>query len=310
MEVSPPVSASGRLSGRPTASVWSRWRALGFSGWIAEIAKYLVLLACVAAFLTPFYWMTTSALKDDNQVFTIPPVWIPNPAHWENFWNAWHIDNFNLYILNTIVRYAIPVTIGTVVSSAFVAYGFARVRWPGRDVLFGLCIATMMVPYTVVMVPLFITFKHLGWINSFLPLTVPAYFGNPFFIFMLRQFYRTLPEELSDAARIDGASELGILLRIVLPLTKPALAVVALFSFLNAWNDYLGPLIYINQGSLYVLAQGIENLRQSITQIGATALAYPYLMAVSTIITFPIVVAFFFTQRTFIEGISLTGLKG
>jgi ABC-type glycerol-3-phosphate transport system permease component len=283
---------------------------MGFSGWLARVAKYLALLVCTVGFLLPFYWMVSSAVKDDNQVFTVPPVWLPNPAHWENFRNAWHIDNFNLYILNTIVRYAIPATIGTVVSSAFVAYGFARVRWPGRDALFGLCIATMMVPYTVVMVPLFITFKHFGMLNSFLPLTVPAYFGNPFFIFMLRQFYRTLPEELSDAARIDGASELGILLRIVLPLTKPALTVVALFAFLNAWNDYLGPLIYINQGSLYVLAQGIENLRQSITQVGAQALAYPYLMAVSTIVVFPIVIAFFFTQRTFIEGISLTGLKG
>jgi len=290
--------------------VWARWRALSFSGWLAQIAKYLVLLVCTISFLLPFYWMGTSALKDDNQVFTVPPVWIPNPAHWENFVNAWQMNNFNLYIVNTVVRYAIPATIGTVVSSAFVAYGFARIRWPGRDLFFALCIATMMVPYMVVMVPLFITFKQFGWINTFLPLTVPAYFGNPFFIFMLRQFYRSLPEELSDAARIDGASELGILLRVVLPLTKPALTVVALFSFLNAWNDYLGPLIYINQGSLYVLAQGIENLRQSVSQVGATALAYPYLMAVSTIVTFPIVVAFFFTQRTFIEGISLTGLKG
>jgi multiple sugar transport system permease protein len=309
MEVSPSVSA-GRIAGRPATGIWARWRAMGLSGWLAQIAKYLVLLVCTISFLLPFYWMATSAVKDDNQVFTIPPVWIPNPAHWENFWNAWQVNNFNAYVINTVVRYAIPATIGTVVSSAFVAYGFARIRWPGRDVLFGLCIATMMVPYMVVMVPLFITFKQFGWINTFLPLTVPAYFGNPFFIFMLRQFYRSLPEELSDAARIDGASELGILLRVIMPLTKPALTVVALFSFLNAWNDYLGPLIYINQGSLYVLAQGIENLRQSVSQVGATALAYPYLMAVSTIVTFPIVIAFFFTQRAFIEGISLTGLKG
>jgi multiple sugar transport system permease protein len=309
MEVSPSVSAR-RMAGRPATGMWARWRALSFTGWLAQIGKYLVLLVCTISFLLPFYWMATSAVKDDNQVFTIPPVWIPNPAHWENFWNAWQVNNFNAYVINTVVRYAIPATIGTVVSSAFVAYGFARIRWPGRDVLFGLCIATMMVPYMVVMVPLFITFKQFGWINSFLPLTVPAYFGNPFFIFMLRQFYRSLPEELSDAARIDGASELGILLRVVLPLTKPALTVVALFSFLNAWNDYLGPLIYINQGSLYVLAQGIENLRQSVSQVGATALAYPYLMAVSTIVVLPIVIAFFFTQRTFIEGISLTGLKG
>ncbi len=309
MEVSPSVS-SRRIARRPAMGVWARWRTLSFSGWLAQIGKYLALLVCAVAFLVPFYWMATSALKDDSQVFTVPPLWIPNPAHWENFWNAWQLNNFNLYIVNTVVWYAIPATIGSVLSSAFVAYGFARIRWPGRDLLFGLCIATMMVPYMVVLAPLFITFKHLGMLNSFLPLTVPAYFGTPCFIFMLRQFYRSLPEELSDAARMDGASELGILLRIILPLTKPALAVVALFSFLNAWNDYLGPLIDINQENLHVLAQGIEDLRQSITQVGATALAYPYLMAVSTLITLPIVVAFFFTQRTFIEGISLTGLKG
>jgi multiple sugar transport system permease protein len=309
VEASPSVPA-GRIASRRATNVWTRWRAMGFSGWLAQIGKYLALLVCTVSFLVPFYWMATSALKDDNQVFTVPPIWIPNPAHWENFGNAWQLNNFNLYMINTVVRYAIPATIGTVASSAFVAYGFARVRWPGRDILFGLCIATMMVPYMVVMVPLFITFKHLNMLNSFLPLTVPAYFGNPFFIFMLRQFYRSLPEELSDAARIDGASEVGILLRIILPLTKPALTVVALFSFLNSWNDYLGPLIYINQGNLHVLAQGIEDLRQSITQVGAQALAYPYLMAVSTLVTLPIVIGFFFTQRSFIEGISLTGLKG
>ena len=308
-EIPPSVTVS-RIAGGLISGKAARWRTLGVSGWLTEIAKYLALILLAAGFLLPFYWMASSAVKDDNQVFTVPPVWIPNPAHWENYPNAWKINNFNLYIANTVVRYAIPATLGTVLSSAFVAYGFSRVRWPGRDFLFSICIATMMVPYLVVMVPLFITFKHLGWINTFLPLTVPAYFGNPFFIFMLRQFFRTIPEELSDAARIDGANELSILIRIILPLTKPALTVVALFSFLWAWNDYLGPLIYINQQNLYVVAQGIELLRQSIGQVGATALAYPYLMAVSTIVTFPIVVAFFFTQRTFIEGISLTGIKG
>jgi ABC-type glycerol-3-phosphate transport system permease component len=309
MEVTSSVSAR-RVSGKSAPSRLARLRRLSVSGWVTEITRYLVLLVLAAGFILPFYWMASSAVKDDNQVFTIPPVWIPNPAHWVNYPNAWKINNFNLYIFNTVVRYAIPATLGTLASSAFIAYGFARVRWPGRDFLFSICIATMMVPYLVVMVPLFITFKHLGWINTFLPLVVPAYFGNPFFVFMLRQFFLTIPQELSDAARIDGASELGILLRIILPLTKPALTVVALFSFLNAWNDYLGPLIYINQGNRYVLAQGIENLRQSIAQVGATALAYPYLMAVSTIVTSPIVIAFFFTQRTFIEGISLTGIKG
>ncbi|MEZ4583716.1 MAG: carbohydrate ABC transporter permease [Caldilineaceae bacterium] len=189
-------------------------------------------------------------------------------------------------------------------------YGFSRIRWRGRDTLFYLCIATMMVPFQVTMVPLFIIFKQFGWVNTFLPLVVPAFFGAPYFIFMLRQFFRTIPEELSGAARIDGANEFVTMWRVILPLTKPALVVVALFTFMNAWNDYLGPLIYLRREEQYVLALGLETLRLTITSIGATALAYPYLMAVSSIVTLPILLFFFFAQRTFIEGISLTGIKG
>jgi ABC-type glycerol-3-phosphate transport system permease component len=277
---------------------------------MVETLKYLLLLVLTISFVLPFFWMASSALKDDSQVYTVPPVWIPIPAHWNNYWDAWNTYNFNRYMVTTVVRYALPTTLGAVLSSSIVAYGFARLRWPGRDLLFSLCMATMMVPFQVTMVPLFITFKYLGWLNTFLPLVVPAYFSNPYFIFMLRQFFRTIPNELSDAARIDGASELVILARIILPLAKPALAVVALFQFMWAWNDYLGPLIYVNQEQSFTIALGIENLRQKLYQVGAVELAYPYLMAVSTVVTIPIVITFFFAQRTFIEGISLTGLKG
>jgi len=283
---------------------------LGVFEWVVEIIKYLVLIALAFSFMLPLYWMASSALKDDSQVFTVPPVWIPRPALWNNFWDAWGIYDFNLYALNTVAQYAVPSTLGAVFSSAIVAYGFARLRWPGRDTLFSICIATMMVPFQVTMVPLFITFKHLGWINTYLPLIVPAYFGSPYLIFLLRQFFKTIPEELSDAARIDGCSEFGIFLRIILPLSRPALAVVALFNFLWAWNDYLGPLIYLHQVEQYTLALGIEALRRTMTTTGIAKLAYPHLMAVSTIVTVPILIVFFLAQRTFIEGISLTGLKG
>lgn len=276
---------------------------------LSDIARYAVLLLLAFSFLLPFYWMVSSALKNDDQIFTVPPKIIPSPAHWANFPNAWASQEFNLYVFNTVVRYAIPLVIGTVLSSAIVAYGFARLRWPGRDLLFYLCLATMMVPFQVQMVPLFMIFKRLGWINSFLPLVVPAFFGSPYYIFLLRQFFLSIPSELSDAARIDGASELGILFKIVLPLSRPALTVVALFAFLGAWNDYLGPLVYINDDQRFVLAQGIENLRRTFLFNSTVANAYPYLMAVSTIICLPIVIMFFFGQRTFIEGISLTGLK-
>jgi ABC-type glycerol-3-phosphate transport system permease component len=280
------------------------------SKWIVEIVKYLLLIVLSLSFLLPFYWMISSALKNDVQVYTVPPVWFPVPARWINFWEAWNVDNFNLYVLNTVFRYAIPSTLGTLISCTLVAYGFGRVRWPGRDFLFAICLMTMMVPFQVQMVPLFIIFKKFDWINSYRPLVVPAFFGSAYYIFMLRQFFKTIPEELSDAARIDGANELGILWHIMLPLVKPALTVVGLFQFMGAWNDYLGPLIYVNQSHLYSLAMGLASLSSNITQSGIKHLAYPYLMAVSTVVTVPIVLLFFFAQRTFIEGISLTGIKG
>jgi len=272
--------------------------------------KYAILLILGASYLLPFYWMASSALKNDAQVYTVPPVWYPVPAHWNNLWDGWNLYNFNLYLFNTLVKYAIPVTVGTVLSSAIVAYGFGRIKWRMRGFLFAVCLSTMMVPFQVTMVPLFIIFKKMGWINTYLPLIVPAFFGNPYFIFMLRQFFRTIPEELSDAARIDGASELDILFRIIVPLARPALTVVGLFAFMGAWNDFLAPYIYLNRPEQYTLAVGLEALRRTMNAIGNKQLAYPYLMAVSTIVTLPILVAFFFAQRTFIEGIALTGLKG
>jgi ABC-type glycerol-3-phosphate transport system permease component len=278
--------------------------------WLGVTGRYIILIALAASFLLPFYWMASSALKDDNQVFTAPPRWIPNPAYIINFWNAWNVQNFNLFAFNTIVKYAIPATIGTVLSSALVAYSFARLRWPGRDTLFAICLATMMIPVQVKLVPLFIIFKQLGWINTYLPLVVPSFFADAFFIFMLRQFFRSIPMELSEAARIDGANEFQTLLQIILPLSRPALTVVALFAFLGAWNDYLGPLIYINSEPQWTLALAIQRMGRAMSEVGNKTLAYPYLMAVSTIVTMPILVVFYFAQRAFIEGISLSGLKG
>lgn len=288
----------------------SQLRKMSVNDWLIEILKYAVLITLAISFLLPFYWMVSSAIKNDTQVYTVPPIWFPSPQFWENFWNAWNSENFNLFTINTVFRYAIPATIGTVISSSLVAYSFSRIQWVGRDVLFGVVLATMMIPGWVRLVPLYIIFKQLGWLQTFLPLVVPHFFGSAFFIFLLRQFFLALPLELSDAARIDGASELQTMFRIIMPLAKPALAVVALFTFMDAWNDYLGPLIYVNIEEKWVLALGVQRLRGAVYEIGNTKLAYPYLMAVSSIITLPIFLAFFFAQRSFIEGISLTGLKG
>lgn len=278
---------------------------------ITSVLKYFVLIVLSLSFLFPLYWMVATALKDDPQVYTLPPILIPSPAHWENFIKGWTFRyNFTQFAINSIFRYGIPVTLFTVVSSVISAYGFSRLRWWGRDFLFILCMGTMMLPWQVTMVPLFITYKKLGWLNSYLPLVVPSLFGAPYFIFLLRQFFMGLPEELSDAARIDGASELDILVRIILPLSVPAMAVVALFRFLGAWNDYLGPLIYANREDLFTLAVGLHRLNIAATSMGTTGNAQPYLMAVSTMVTLPVILLFFFAQRTFIEGISMTGLKG
>ena len=297
-----------------TASMHKQETAKGGSRTIGSVIisffKYSLLATLASVFILPLFWMASSAVKNDSQVYTVPPVWIPVPSYPENFINAWNTYDFNLYAFNTVFRYALPVTVGVTISSALVAYGFSRVRWKGRNMLFFVCLATMMVPFQVTMVPLFIIFKNLGWVNTFLPLVVPAFFGSPYFIFMLRQFFMGIPTELSDAARIDGANEFVTMWRIILPLTKPALMVVALFTFMNTWNEYLGPLIYLRREEQYVLALGLESLRRTIASIANVALAYPYLMAVSTIVTVPILIAFFLTQRTFIEGISLTGLKG
>jgi multiple sugar transport system permease protein len=287
-----------------------RGRKRSLAGWILEIAKYALLIVLSASFVLPLYWMAMSALKNASQVYAIPPIWFPIPPRWINYWEAWNVDKFSLYALNTVLRYALPVTLGAVVSNAIVAYGFSRVQWPGRDLVFSVCLMTMMIPGQVTMIPVFIIFKQLGWVNSYKPLVIPSYFASAYTIFMLRQFFRTIPTELSDAARIDGANEFTIMWRIILPLVKPALAVVALFAFMGSWNDYMGPLIYINNTDLYPLTMGLARLSASLNQVGIKELAYPYLMAISTIVTLPTVLIFFFAQRTFIEGITLTGLKG
>lgn len=277
---------------------------------ILSVGKYVVLLFLSFTWLFPLYWMVTTALKDDPQIRTVPPVLFPSPMYWENFVGGWQRYDFNTAAFNSIFRFALPVVILTAVSSLIVAYGFAKLRWQGRDFFFGICIATMMLPWQVTMVPLFIIFKNFGWIDTYLPLVVPSLFGHPYFIFLLRQFFLTIPEELSEAARMEGASEWGILWRILLPLTKPALAVVILFRFLWTWNDFLGPLIYLRDEGMYPLALMIYRLQQTATSMGNTAMAYPHLMAVSTIVALPVIIIFILAQRSFIEGISMTGIKG
>jgi len=223
---------------------------------------------------------------------------------WDNFILALRaMRMFPRYLANTVVLCLLTVC-GTVISCALVAYGFSRIDWPGRDRLFILALATMMIPFPVVMVPLYGLFRWLGWIGSLKPLWVGAWFAPPFYVFLLRQFFLTIPAALADAARIDGCNEFAIFRRVLLPLVKPALLVVALFQFMATWNDFLGPLIFLTDQRDFTLALGLQYFQ---SQHGGTE--WHYLMAASTVVILPVIVLFFFTQRTFIEGISMTGLK-
>ena len=204
---------------------------------------------------------------------------------------------------NTLIVCIFSV-IGTVLSCSLVAYGLSKIEWKGRETLFVIVLSTMMLPYQVIMVPIFAIFVWLGWIDTFLPLTIPTFLGNAFYIFLLRQFFMTIPKDLSEAAKLDGCSEFDIYRRVITPLTKPALATVGLFTFMNAWNDFVGPLIYLVDESKYTLSLGLSMF------LGQYGNEYGMLMAVSTIVTIPIIVLFFFTQRTFIQGITMSGIKG
>jgi multiple sugar transport system permease protein len=267
------------------------------------LGTHLCLALLAAMFLLPFLWMVSTSLKAEPQVFTLPPQWIPKPARWGNYPVALSSFPFLRYTLNTLFICAMNV-IGTVFSCSLVAYGFSRIRWRGRNALFILMLATIMLPAQATMLPVFLLFRWLHWIGTFKPLTVPSFFGSAFYIFLLRQFFLTLPAELSDAARIDGCSEIEIFWRIVLPLARPALATVALFTFIGSWLDYLGPLIYLHDESQYTLALGLQAF------LGRHGAEWNLLMAASTVVTLPLIVVFFFAQRTFIEGIALTGMKG
>jgi multiple sugar transport system permease protein len=272
---------------------------------MGSITSHLVLIAFSIAFMLPFYWMIVTSLKSNQQVFTDPIQWLPNPPLWDNYYKAITYPNFPfIRFLGNTVFYSVSVTIGTVISCAAVGYGFARLRFPFRNTLFFITIATLMIPFIVTFIPTYILFKNFGMIGGYAPLILPAFLGNAFFIFMMRQFFLGLPNELADAARVDGAGHFRTFWQVMLPLVKPALMVVAVFTFLGTWNDFLGPLIYLGDNQLFPLSLGLYAFRAQRTT------EWALMMAASAITTIPLIIVFFFTQRYFLEGIKLTGLKG
>jgi ABC-type glycerol-3-phosphate transport system permease component len=273
---------------------------------LGHLAAYLLLTAGGIVMMVPFAWLVSSSLKSPQDIFVIPPEWIPADPQWSNYKEVMSKLPFPSYLGNTLII-TFGALIGQVASAAVSAYSFARLRWPGRDVIFAVILGTILVPYTVTLIPTFILFKEFGWLDTYLPLIVPFWFGGGAFnIFLLRQFFRTIPMELDESARLDGASSWRIFVEIVLPLSKPALAVVTVFGFLSHWNDFFGPLVYLNSEDLRTLALGLSALQGLAWGRDATHLV----MAVSVIMITPIVVLFFLAQRTFIEGIVLTGIKG
>jgi multiple sugar transport system permease protein len=269
------------------------------------IFTYAIVLPLAVIFLFPFVWLLISSVKPNAILKQFPPVWIFTPTleHFAGLFQADSGFRFWQFLANTLFICAFTVT-GSILASSMVAYGFARIKWPGRDLLFVAMLGTMMVPGQVMMIPVFLLFRKLGWVDTFLPLTIPSLFGNAFFIFMLRQFFMSVPRDLLDAARVDGHGEIAIWWRVVMPLSVPALAVVGLFSFLAAWNDFINPLIYLLDETRYTLSLGLAMFQ------GQYDTQYGQLMAASALMTCPIVVLFFFTQRQFIEGIKMTGIKG
>lgn len=272
---------------------------------LQHLATHLVLLLGAVVILFPIAWMISTSLKAPDQVKQFPPIWIPNPLVWENYINAVTIFPvpFLLFVWNSFYL-SFGNVVGSIVSNTIVAYAFARLRFRGSKILFLLVLSTMMLPQQVTMIPLFILFSKLGWINSYKPLIVPQFFANAFYVFMLRQFFSTIPRDLDDAARIDGCGILGIFWRIILPLAMPAVGIVAIFEFTGSWNWFLGPLIYLSKMETFPLALALSYLNATYRVL------WSEMMVVSFIAMLPPLLLFFIAQKAYIQGIVVTGVKG
>ena len=276
-------------------------QVMRLKGWRLA-ARYALLGLAGLVFVLPVFWMVSSSLKPEYEIFATPARWWPSRPQWVNYVGALTSLPFGRFAVNTLII-ALSTVVGHLLSCTLVAYGFARLNAPGKGFWFMVLLSTLMLPYPVTMVPLYILFARLGWVNSFLPLILPAFFGNAFYIFLLRQAFKQIPAELEDAARMDGANTWQILWSVILPLARPALATVAIFTFQAAWNDFLAPLIFLHDQSKYTLMLGLSMFR------GAYTVNWAYLMASSIVITLPVVVLYFVAQRVFIEGAAYTAYR-
>jgi ABC-type glycerol-3-phosphate transport system permease component len=259
---------------------------------------------------SPFIWMLSSALKTPAELFQYPPQLLPPTPEWNNFTLIFTKTGMGRYFANTTIVTAINL-LGVLLSCPLAAYAFARLRARGRDLVFGIMLSTMVLPAAVTMIPLFIIFQRLGWLNTYLPLTVPAFFGNAFYIFLLRQFFLTIPRELEDAARIDGCGYFSTYWRIMLPQVVPALLTVAVFNFTAVWNDFLFPVLFLDTPDKYTLSLGLTTLWTEYNfGAGSTSIRYDIASAAAAVVILPCVILFLAAQRYFVQGITLTGIKG
>ncbi|QCK84239.1 carbohydrate ABC transporter permease [Geobacillus kaustophilus NBRC 102445] len=270
---------------------------------IERIVIYALLIILSIVFIFPFFWLVGTSLKPESEAMAFPPSLLPKKWDWANYKEVFEIVPFAKYYINSLIV-TVGGVIGTVISCTIVAYGFARIKGKGRDFWFAVLLATMMLPPQVTMIPVYMIFSKLGWINTFLPLIVPSFFGNAYYIFLLRQFFKTIPRELEESAYLDGCGTFGIFWRIIIPLSIPSVITVALLSFMGYWNDFLGPLIYLNDESKYTLALGILQFK------GALIVSWGPMMAASVLVLLPLIILFFVGQKYFISGIATTGVKG
>lgn len=270
---------------------------------VKKIVWYGILLLIAIAFLTPIVFMFLGAFKTTQELARVPFNWLPDRISMDNFKSVFAKIPFFLYLQNTLLIVVFNI-IGSIVSNTLVAYGFSRINWPGRDKVFVLVIVTMILPFQITMVPLYLLFNKLGWIGTFLPLTLTCFFGNPFYIFLLRQFLIGIPQELSDSGRIDGAGEFRIFWQLTLPLAKPALATVAVFAFIRSWNDYIGPLLFLQDPKLYTLSLAASMLKSRLDP------QWTVLLALGSMLVLPVLILFFVLQKYFIQGVTMSGIKG
>lgn len=267
-----------------------------------KIIPHLLLIIFGIIFAMPFIWLVSTSFKTPENVFKFPPQWIPVPFKWQNYAEAFTRIPFLLYLKNTLIIATVPV-IGQLLSSSIVAYSFSKIPWKGSKYMFGIVLSTMMLPFQVTMIPLYIVWSRLGMINTFAPLLIPSFFGSAYNIFLLRQFFKGIPDSLVHSARIDGASEVRILFGIIIPLSKPALTTIGLFTFMSGWNNFMGPLIYFQNSKLFTLSLGLQTFMFEMNK------QWEVLMAAATMFTIPMIILFFVGQKQFIKGITMTGFK-